>query len=115
MDKESCDCVQRTSYGLPCACFIAIKICDNKPILLDEIHRNWHRLCTGEESNGDGFSAEEEWNGVQERLKKVPYQMMLEIKEVFAAVGISRHHSVVSTTTKSTNQRSQEKSGNCEV
>ena len=40
MNKESCGCVQRKSYGLPCACFIAIKIRDNKPILLDEIHRH---------------------------------------------------------------------------
>ena len=38
MDKEICGCVQRTSYGLPCACFIATKIHDDKPILLDEIH-----------------------------------------------------------------------------
>jgi len=36
----------------------------------------------GEESNEDGFSVEEEWNGIQERLKKVPYQMKLETKEV---------------------------------
>ena len=40
MDKEICRCVQRTSYGLPCACFIATKIRDYKPILLDEIHRH---------------------------------------------------------------------------
>jgi len=36
----------------------------------------------GQESNEDGFSVEEEWNGIQERLKKVPYQMKLEMKEV---------------------------------
>lgn len=36
----------------------------------------------GEESNEDGFSVEEEWNGIQERVKKVPYQMNLEMKEV---------------------------------
>jgi copper chaperone CopZ len=36
----------------------------------------------GQESNEDGFSIEEEWNDVQKRLKKVPYQMKLEIKEV---------------------------------
>ncbi|AES60908.2 hypothetical protein MTR_1g072330 [Medicago truncatula] len=70
------------SYGLPCAFFIAVKIRDNKPILLDEIHRHWHRLCMAEENNEDGFSVDEEWNSVQERLKKVPYQMKLEIKEV---------------------------------
>jgi len=32
MDKKNCSYVQRTSYGLPCACFIAIKIHHNKPI-----------------------------------------------------------------------------------
>jgi len=40
MDKEICGCVQRTSYGLTCACFIATKIHDDKPILLDEIHHH---------------------------------------------------------------------------
>jgi len=43
---------------------------------------NWHRLSMGQESNEDGFSVEEEWNGIQELLKKVPYQMKLEMKEV---------------------------------
>jgi hypothetical protein len=33
MDKEICGCVRRKSYGLPCACFIAIKIYYDKPIL----------------------------------------------------------------------------------
>jgi len=36
----------------------------------------------GEESNEDGFSVDDEWSGIQERLEKVPYQMKLEIKEV---------------------------------
>jgi len=40
MDKEICGCVQRTSYGLPCACEIATKILEDKPILLDEIHHH---------------------------------------------------------------------------
>jgi len=26
----------------------------------------------GEESNEDGFSVDDEWSGIQERLKKVP-------------------------------------------
>ena len=82
MDVEICGCVQRTSYGLPCACFIATKICEDKPILLDKIHHHWHRLCMSQESNEDGFSVKDEWNGLQERLKKVPYQMKLEMKEV---------------------------------
>ena len=40
MDKEICGCVQMTPYGLPYACFIATKIRDDKPILLDEIHHH---------------------------------------------------------------------------
>jgi len=82
MDKEICGCVQRTSYGLPCACFITTKIREDKPILLDEIHHHWNRLYMGQESNEDGFSVEDEWNGIQEHFKKVPFQMTLEMKEV---------------------------------
>ena len=36
----------------------------------------------GEESNEDGFSVEDELKGIQERLKKLPFQMKLEVKEV---------------------------------
>ena len=32
IEKKTCGCVQRTLYGLPCSCFIAMKICHNKPI-----------------------------------------------------------------------------------
>jgi len=82
MDKEICGCVQRTSYGLPCASEIATKMLENKPILLDEIHHHWLKLRMGEESNEDGFSVEYELKGIQERLKKLPFQMKLEVKEV---------------------------------
>jgi len=40
MDKKTCGCVQRTSYALPYACIIAMKIHYNKPIRLDEIDRH---------------------------------------------------------------------------
>ena len=61
IDKKTCGCVQRTSYGLPCACFISMKIRHNKPIRLDEIHPHWHKLYMGEEeSNEDLFSVAEE-------------------------------------------------------
>jgi len=70
MDKEICGCIQRTSYGLPWAWEIATKILEDKPILLNEINHHWHRLRMGEESNDHGFSVDEEWNGIQERLKK---------------------------------------------
>jgi len=42
-----------------------------------------------------GFSINDDWNGIQERLKKVPYQMKLEIKEVL------RHLAFPETTTLS--------------
>ncbi|AES79529.1 hypothetical protein MTR_7g069450 [Medicago truncatula] len=106
IEKKTCGCVQRTSYDLLCACFIAVKIRHNnnedffsvaeewrgiqdwmkirhnKPIRLDEIHPHWHKLYIGEEeSNEDFFSVAEEWRGIQERLERVPFQMKLEIKE----------------------------------
>jgi len=82
IDKKTCGCVIRTSYGLPCACFIAMKVRHSKPIRLDEIHLHCHKLYMGEEeSNEDLFSVAEEWSGIQERLKRVPSQMKLEIKE----------------------------------
>jgi len=80
--KKTCGCVQRMSYGLPCACFIAMKIRHNKLIRLDEIHSHWHKLYMGEEEiNEDLFSIAEEWRGIQERLERVLFQMKLEIKE----------------------------------
>ncbi|KEH18469.1 hypothetical protein MTR_8g020433 [Medicago truncatula] len=81
MDKEISGCVQRTSYRLPCACKIATKLLEEKSILLDEIHHHWHRLRMGEESNEHGFSVEVELKGIVERLKKLPFQMKLEVKE----------------------------------
>jgi len=57
IEKKTCGCVQRMSYDLPFACFIATKICHNKLIRLDEIHPHWHKLYMDEEeSNEDLFS-----------------------------------------------------------
>jgi hypothetical protein len=55
MDKKICGCVQMTSYGIPCACFIAMKIRHNKPIRLDEIDNHWHKLYMGEEESNEEF------------------------------------------------------------
>jgi len=61
---------------------IAMKICHNKLIRLDEIHPHWHKLYMDEEeSNEDLFSVVEEWSGIQERLERVSYRIKLEIKE----------------------------------
>jgi hypothetical protein len=66
IEKKTHGYVQRTSYDLPCACFIAMKIRHNKPIRLDEIHPHGHKLYMGEEeSNEDLFSVAEEWSGIQ--------------------------------------------------
>jgi len=66
IEKKTCGSVQRTSYGLSCACFIAMKIRHNKLIRLDEIHPHWHKFYMGEEeSNEDLFSVAEEWSGIQ--------------------------------------------------
>ncbi|AES59204.1 OTU-like cysteine protease [Medicago truncatula] len=81
MDNDICGCVQRTSYGLPCACEIATKLLQEKPILLDEIYHHWLRLSMGEQSNEDAFCVEVELKAIVERLKKLPFQMKLEVKE----------------------------------
>ncbi|AES94826.2 OTU-like cysteine protease [Medicago truncatula] len=81
MDNDICGCVQRTSYGLPCACEIATKLLQEKPILLDEIYHHWLRLSMGEESNEVAFCVEVELKAIVERLKKLPFQMKLEVKE----------------------------------
>jgi len=82
IEKKTCGCVLRTSYSLPCACFTAMKIRHNKPIRLDEIHPHWHELyMREEESNEDLFSVAGEWSGIEEHLKRVSFQMKLEIKE----------------------------------
>ena len=110
IEKKTCGCVQRTSYGLPCACFIAMKICHNKPIRLDEIHPLWHKLYMGEEeSNEDLFLVAEEWRGIQERLERVPFQMKTRNQRGFAVVSVSGDHNVVTASKKGANQRSKEK------
>jgi hypothetical protein len=38
MDKSKCGCLSLITFGLPCACAIALKIKNNTPICLDEIH-----------------------------------------------------------------------------
>jgi hypothetical protein len=80
--KEDCGCVQKTSYGLPCVCIIAMKSKKKLPLVLDDIYPRWKRLSVQEEEVDDDFSVMEEWNGIQERLKKCPYKMKLYIKEM---------------------------------
>jgi len=44
MDKFKCGCLSKITFGLPCACAIALKIKNNTSIRLDEIHTHWKRL-----------------------------------------------------------------------
>ena len=79
--KKYYDCVIKTSYELPCACILSMKI-KKLPIQLDDINPHWQRFPICEEEVDDDFSVMEEWNDIQERLKKVPCKMKLNIKEV---------------------------------
>ena len=44
MEKLRCGCLSLITFGFPCACAIALKIKNNTPIRLDEIHTHWKRL-----------------------------------------------------------------------
>jgi hypothetical protein len=53
---------------------------------LDKIRPHWQRLSViGEE--GHSRTSQEEWNAIQERLKRAPYQMKLYIKENLRELG----------------------------
>jgi len=85
--KEDCGCVQMVTYGLPCACILAEKRKKKLPILLDEIHPHWRRLgVIGQEVDAH-FSITEEWDTIQERIKRSPYNMKLFIKQKLREVG----------------------------
>ena len=56
-------------------------------ILLDEIHPHWQRLSVIREEVDAHFSVTEEWNAIQERLKRAPYKMKLHIKEKLHELG----------------------------
>jgi len=61
-DKGDCGCVQKTSYGLPCACIIAIKSKQKLALVLDDIYPHWKRLSVQGEEIYHDFSVMEEWN-----------------------------------------------------
>jgi len=74
--------VRKTSYGLPCAYIIAMKSKQKLSLVLDDIYPYWKRLSVQGEEVDDDFSVMEEWNGIQERLRKCPYKTKLYIKEM---------------------------------
>jgi len=43
-DKSKCGCLSLITYGLLCACMIALKIKNDIAIRLDGIHTHWKRL-----------------------------------------------------------------------
>jgi hypothetical protein len=43
-DPKKCECIIRKSYGLPCACVIAKKIRNRRPIRLDEVNMHWKKV-----------------------------------------------------------------------
>jgi hypothetical protein len=43
-DPKKCGCIISKSYGLPCACIIAKKIRNKRPIRLDEVNSHWKKL-----------------------------------------------------------------------
>ncbi|XP_045830906.1 PKS-NRPS hybrid synthetase cheA-like [Trifolium pratense] len=84
MDSKKCGCVMRRTYGLPCACLIAKKIKNNKPIRLDEIHPQWKKLCFEDEPApgdvADDYDCLAEWKAIQERLKTADVSVKNDIR-----------------------------------
>jgi len=58
-----------------------MKIKEKLLIRLDDINPHWQMLRVCGEEVDDDFSVMEEWNDIQECLKKVLYKMKLHIKE----------------------------------
>jgi len=85
--KGDYGCVQMTTYGLPCACMLAEKRKKKLSILLDEIHPHWQQLCVIGQEVDAHFSVTEEWNAIQKRIKRSPYNMKLFIKQKLCELG----------------------------
>ncbi|KAK2398613.1 protein FAR1-RELATED SEQUENCE [Trifolium repens] len=79
-NRKKCGCVIKRTYGLPCACLIALKIERKLPIRLDEVNIHWKRLQYEEGGESD-VSCLEELNAIQERFKLADHDMKLQIKE----------------------------------
>ncbi|MCH90666.1 protein FAR1-RELATED SEQUENCE 6-like, partial [Trifolium medium] len=87
-DPKKCGCVIRKTYGLPCACVIAKKIRNRRPIRLDEINMHWKKLVieNGEDVEGgdeeiDDYSCTAEFEAIKERLKSVDVIMKADIRD----------------------------------
>jgi hypothetical protein len=58
-------------------------------ILLGDVYPHWKRLSVQGEEVDENFSVMEEWNTIQERLKRTPYKMKFHIKEAMRQLGFS--------------------------
>jgi hypothetical protein len=47
-DKSRCECMNRTTLGLPCTCQLSKTVSAKAPICLDAIHIHWKRLSLDE-------------------------------------------------------------------
>jgi alpha-glucosidase len=65
-NRKKCGCVIKLTYGLPCACLLALKIEKKLPIRLDEVNTHWKRLhYEEEEGKVVEVSILEELNAIQ--------------------------------------------------
>lgn len=73
IDKKKYGFVIKTLYGLHYVCILAMKIRNEMHIQLDEINHHQQTSYFEEIMSEDCFSGKDnEWNGIQEHLKKVP-------------------------------------------
>ena len=63
-NRKKCGCVIKKTYGLPCACLIALKIEKKLPIRLDEVNTHWKRLQIDETVDGE-VDCLQEFNVIQ--------------------------------------------------
>jgi hypothetical protein len=63
-NRKKCGCVIKKTYGLPCACLIALKIEKKLPIRLDEVNTHWKRLQIDDVVDGE-VDCLQEFNVIQ--------------------------------------------------
>ena len=70
IDSSHCGCVMRTTYGLPCACALAISVMGTIPF--DTIHMFWQRLRFSDQGLSEPkVSITEEMQTILKRFEKL--------------------------------------------
>ncbi|XP_045796161.1 uncharacterized protein LOC123890567 [Trifolium pratense] len=87
-NRKKCGCVMKITYGLPCACLIALKIDKKLPIRLDEINTHWKRLQIDEADDGQ-VDCSKEFRVIQERLRLSNQSMQLQIRDQLRQIAFS--------------------------